>query len=416
MLNAALYKSHVLRAQWNLRRNPRAFWSFVNSKRKNPSIPINIRLEDRVAACAAEASELFAEHFASVFETCEASDIEMESAACDLPSDVLNLSTFVVTEEMIITASRKLKNSFSPGPDGIPAVIFRRCAVVLAKPLAAIFTRSFGLGIFPALWKQSFMFPVFKSGDRRDVKNYRGITSLSAASKLFEIILSDAVLNASKSYVSTDQHGFIPGRSVVSNLLEFTSTCITAMEQNTQVDVIYTDLKAAFDKIDHRILLCKLAKLGASETLTSWLHSYLTGRTLRVQLDSRVSKPFTSSSGVPQGSNLGPLLFTLYFNDVAALLGAKVKLVYADDLKLYLIVRTVEDCRRLQCLLNLFVDWCRRNKLIVSIPKCVVMTFHRIKDPILYNYYIDGNLLRRVDRVNDLGVLLDPKLDFRLHY
>lgn len=388
----------------------------MNSKRKNSSIPINMRLGDRESSCKAEASELFAKHFASVFEAHETSDSEIESAVRDVPLDLLDLSTFVITEEMVIAASIKLKNSVCPGPDGIPATVYRRCSSALAKPLAAIFNRSLNHGQFPALWKQSFMFPVFKSGDRRDVTNYRGITSLCAASKLFEIILSKAVLNNSKCYISTDQHGFIPGRSVVTNLLEFTSTCLTAMEQNTQVDVVYTDLKAAFDKIDHRILISKLARLGASATLTSWLHSYLTDRTLRVQLDSYVSEPFTSLSGVPQGSNLGPLLFTLFFNDVAALLGAKVKLVYADDLKLYLVVRTVEDCHQLQNLLDLFVSWCRRNKLIVSIPKCVVMTFHRNKDPIVFNYRIDGTLLRRVDQVNDLGVLLDPKLDFRLHY
>lgn len=129
-----------------------------------------------------------------------------------------------------------------------------------------------------------------------------------------------------------------------------------------------------------------------------------------------MSEPFTSTSGVPQGSNLGPLLFTIFFNDVAALLGAKCKLVYADDLKLYIVVQTVEDCERLQCFLDLFVGWCLRNKLIVSIPKCVVMTFHRTKNPILYDYCIEGVMLRRVEKVSDLGVLLDPKLDFRLHY
>lgn len=260
------------------------------------------------------------------------------------------------------------------------------------------------------------MFPVFKAGDRRDVKNYRGITSLSAASKLFEIILSQAILNHSRSYISTDQHGFIPGRSVTTNLLTFTSTCVTAMEHNTQVDVIYTDLKAAFDKIDHRILVYKLAKLGATTSLKTWLLSYLTNRTLRVKLDSCVSKPFSSTSGVPQGSNLGPLLFTLFFNDVAALLGDKCKLKYADDLKLYLVVRTEQDCHRLQKLLDLFVEWCRRCRLTVSTTKCVVMTFHRNKKPIRFDYHINGVKLNRVDKVNDLGVLLDPKLDFRLHY
>ena len=218
-----------------------------------------------------------------------------------------------------------------------------------------------------------------------------------------------------KNYISCDQHGFMPGRSVATNLLDFTSTCISHMEQKAQVDVIYTDLKAAFDRIDHRILLRKLSRLGVSQQFIDWLRSYLCGRILRVKLSSCLSSEFTNTSGVPQGSNMGPLLFLLYFNDVALLLGAGCKLVYADDLKLYLAVRSVDDCRELQRLLDVFINWCRRNWLIVSIAKCQVMTFHRTAKPVQFDYMIDGHVLKRVDHVNDLGVLLDAKLNFNLN-
>lgn len=92
--------------------------------------------------------------------------------AKDIPQDFVNLTTFVVSKEMIIAVSRKLKDLFSSGPDGVSAVVFRHCAVALAKPLAMISTR---LGKFPTLWKESYMFSIFKSGDCRDVKNFRGI-------------------------------------------------------------------------------------------------------------------------------------------------------------------------------------------------------------------------------------------------
>ena len=107
---------------------------------------------------------------------------------------------------------------------------------------------------------------------------------------------------------STNQHGFMPGRAVTTNLMDFVNTCVCHMKAKTQVDAVYTDLKAAFDVIDHRILLCKLSRIGASERLLRWLESYLTNRVLRVKLDSAVSCAFSNKSGVPQGSNLGPLL------------------------------------------------------------------------------------------------------------
>lgn len=197
--------------------------------------------------------------------------------------------------------------------------------------------------------------------------------------------------------------------------MEFTSTCIDHLENKAQVDVIYTDLKAAFDRIDHNILLCKLSRLGLAVPLVNWLRSYLVGRTLRVRLGSSVSDVFVNKSGVPQGSNLGPLLFILFFNDVLYLLGSGCALVYADDLKLFLPIRTTDDCWRLQKLLNNFVSWCRRNKLIVSIPKCMVMSFTRKKRLISFDYSIDGILLQKVEQVKDLGVLMDPKLTFDLH-
>lgn len=120
-------------------------------------------------------------------------------------------------------------------------------------------------------------------------------------------------------------------------------------------------------------------------------------------------------SGVPQGSNLGPLLFLLFFNDVMLLLGHGCRLAYADDLKLYFVVRTVEDCVRLQALLDMFVDWCRRNRMTLSVPKCIVVSFYRITRPIMHNYVVNDVVLKRADSFCDLGVLLDHKLTFNLH-
>ena len=215
-------------------------------------------LDESKSSTEADACEMFATFFSSVFASDPVPTRSVESAIQNVPNNCVDLDVFEITPEMVITAAKKLKTSYSAGPDGIPAVIFRRCAELLAVPLCRIFNKSFASGKFPDVWKNSIMFPVFKNGDRSNVKNYRGITNLSAGSKLFEIIVSAAIQRSTRHYISSDQHGFTTGRSVTTNLLDFTSSCINEMERKAQVDVIYTDLKAAFDRINHRILLDKI--------------------------------------------------------------------------------------------------------------------------------------------------------------
>lgn len=188
------------------------------------------------------------------------------------------------------------------------------------------------------------------------------------------------------------------------------------MDAGMQVDAVYLDLKAAFDRVDHRILLEKLAKIGVARECVDWFRSYLTGRSLCVKLGPCQSEHFRNVSGVPQGSNLGPLLFSLFINDVSLILPPGVRLFYADDAKIYMVVNSLGDCIELQSLLCRFEQWCVNNCLTLSVNKCQVISFSRKLKPIMYQYTLSGIPLERVHRIRDLGVILDEKLTFRFHY
>lgn len=188
------------------------------------------------------------------------------------------------------------------------------------------------------------------------------------------------------------------------------------MEQGAQVDAIYTDLKAAFDRVDHSILLAKLERLGVSPDLVHWFESYLTDRKLCVKIGSAQSDCFTNKSGVPQGSNLGPLLFAIFLNDVGFVLPPGCRIFYADDVKIYIVVRCLADCQRLQQWIACFSEWCGRNFVILSVEKCSAISFSRKRKPILYDYAIDDLPLQRVEVTRDLGVVLDSSLTFKPHY
>lgn len=179
---------------------------------------------------------------------------------------------------------------------------------------------------------------------------------------------------------------------------------------------MYTDLKAAFDRVDHAILLAKLEKLGVSEGLTRWFKSYLTNRELCVKIGLDQSDYFSNKSGVPQGSNLGPLLFSIFINEICMILPTGCRSFYADDVKIYVVVRSFADCLRLQHLIDSFEEWCSRNFLTLSVQKCNIITFHRKLKLISFNYTIDNQPLQRVENVRDLGITLDSALTFKLHY
>ena len=176
-------------------------------------------------------------------------------------------------------------------------------------------------------------------------------------------------------------------------------------------------MKAAFDRIYHDIALKKFKNLGFSTRLCSWLESYLKQRKLQVKISTTLPQEFTNYSGVPQGSNLGPIMFILFFNDATNLFTGSYKLVYADDFKMYAEVKSLADCDTLQSRLEQFATWCIVNRMTLSVEKCVTISFHHkvSREAYYYNYTIAGHSLERVETVKDLGVYLDSDLSFRQH-
>ena len=277
------------------------------------------------------------------------------------------------------------------------------------------FNDSLSSATFPLKWKLSYLRPIHKSGPRNDVENYRGVAILPTFGKLFESIVCDLLSVEFSKCISLRQHGFIKGRSTSTNLLEFTHKAIRTIEKGYQMDAIYTDIAKAFDRVNHSRLLSKLHKMGIHSELLSWLASYLKGRTQYVKIGPCVSDLFTITSGIPQGSHLGPILFLLFFDDITEVIRNSSCLLYADDLKLFRRVKNVLDCSAIQRDIEAIADWCHRNQLGLSIGKCWVISFHRNRHPIHFNYEIEGAALVRTTEIRDLGVILDTKLDFNSH-
>lgn len=142
--------------------------------------------------------------------------------------------------------------------------------------------------------------------------------------------------------------------------------------------------------------------------------SYLENRRQYVEYRGYKSFDVLATSGVPQGSVLGPLMFVVFINDIVANLNVE-SLLYADDLKIYCVIENEQDCENLQNNLNKVNDWCLSNNLPLNISKCNSFTFSKMHKPIDYNYHINGQILQRPDTVKDLGVIFDKCLSFKDH-
>lgn len=409
------YQRYLEDTQRDLICDPSKFWHYVKSRRDTTGYPSMMSFDGDKSSEPNVICRYFADFFKSVYVDDGADATPgVPVSGVSVRTEDSRAEVMSIDMDTLLDSLESVDTSKGNGPDDISPMLLKVCSVGLAPPLHRIFNLSLSTESFPTRWKKSYVKPIFKSGSRSDVRNYRGVAILPTFGKLFESIVCHLISDRMSTFISSVQHGFMKGRSVTTNLLEFANMAMNVLESGSQLDVIYTDFQKAFDKVSHLVLLKKLQDIGVEPKLLGWIASYLNGRLQYVKLSGHVSAEFESKSGVPQGSHLGPLLFILFMDDVTRVLKS-IKLLYADDLKLIGKVKSISDAILLQADLNALTSWCRENRLYLNVDKCKVMSFFRIRAPVHFDYCIDGVPLTRVKEIRDLGVLLDERLTFNRH-
>ena len=305
----------------------KAFWSLAKSVESNfcrPSLPPLRRTDGSLAHTAKEKADLFAELFAKYSRLDGNSNIPPQ-----LPPYGPKMRAIHVFQKEVLKCMLNLDVNKASGPDGIPAIVLKRCAAELSPILTRLYRLSLKTGKVPKSWKHANVQPVPKKGCRADPANYRPVAITSVICKIMERVLNNRLLAylEANELLSDGQYGFRTGRSTGDLLVYATHIWSEALEGHGEAIAVSLDISKAFDRVWHEALLSKLPAYGILPGFCDWISDFLRERSFRVVLDGYSSDLMAINAGVPQGSVLSATLFLLHINDLLSdgLIG------YADD-------------------------------------------------------------------------------------
>ncbi|UYV77547.1 hypothetical protein LAZ67_15001466 [Cordylochernes scorpioides] len=349
---------------------------------------------------------------------CELMSIEEKEKICNIevrisPSDPI-LDPEITSEE-IGRAIRDLKNNKASGPDDIPNEIIKILPDSYMGLLEQFYNRALIMGHYPTIWTKSIIHPIFKSGDKDNPSNYRGIALISNFSKLFTTILRSRLNEwvERRNVIPENQAGFRRGRSCVDLIFTLTSLIqLSLRKKRGKLYVFFVDLRKAFDTVPHSLLWKKLTNLGVSYQFIHAIRNYYEQATVAVRWRGSITENIKIHSGVLQGEPLSPLLFILFMTDLIKMydnsdltsvylpeFGDVHLLMYADDIAII-----GESRLNLQKKINILKEYLGVNEMTLNESKSKVMVFRNGGKPSREDrWYWNGKPLTVTRRYNYLG-------------
>ena len=322
-----------------------------------------------------------------------------------------NISTVKITTKKVREKILKLRPEAAAGPDKIGPGLLQELIDQIASPLATVFRKTLEDGSVPEDWKQANVTPIFKKGSKASPGNYRPVSLTSVSCKILESIIKDDIVQhlEKNRLIRPSQHGFMKGKSCVSNLLSFMERITASVDGGDPVDIVFLDFAKAFDKVPVERLLRKVWAHGIRGQLYTWIEAWLKNRLQRVVLNGEASLWAAVLSGVPQGSVLGPLLFLIFINDLdCEAESVETILKFADDTKVAQTIRSSEDRDKLQMALDRLEAWTETWGMSFNVLKCKVM--HVGYNNPHYEYTMGGSKLAETKEERDLGVVMTSNL------
>eukprot|EP00117_Sycon_ciliatum_P033361 scpid20631/ scgid25685/ Probable RNA-directed DNA polymerase from transposon X-element; Reverse transcriptase len=305
--------------------NPRQLWSVINSvtgRKRTHQEP----------SCGVEA-------ITSAFETV-VTDITRPSKLL-LPAGPPAEHSLVSFPPVTVGALERLLQQVNPakatGSDGIPGLLIKYCAdILLASSLTTLFNASLSSGEVPQQFKLAHVVPLHKSGDPSVPKNFRPVSLLPILSKILEKVVQKSLVEhvARMNILPVTQFAFRHGHSTEDALALLTDRVDTGRDDGLVVATCLLDMSKAFDKVKHSILIQDLFDIGVTGGALTWFKHYLSSRQQQVRTGTGLGRVVTCTCGVPQGSVLGPLLFSIYTRDVPTVTCPTMSIQFADNIAL----------------------------------------------------------------------------------
>ena len=413
-------------AIFNIKSNPKSFFSFAKSRQKTKSRigpfldPASGKLNPDVAFTAEKLRQQYNSAFSTPRPEWTVNDIEHHFSA-EHVDDSLDDVMFEPSD--IEKACAELKGSASAGPDGVPACLLKTCRKQLARPLCTLWRASMDTGVIPAELLLVLISPIHKGGSKSVPKNYRPVALTSHLIKVFERVLRRALVKHidDNNILPSGQHGSRALRSTLTQLLSHWDTILDGLEQGNGVDCIYLDFSKAFDKVETGVLLHKLRDAKILGKTGKWLASFLDSRKRQqaVAVDGEISDLSPVVSGVPQGTVLGPILFLLHIADIASNVSAGTTTTsYVDDTRVQRsIIDIDQDCRGLQEDLATIYSWADRVNMTFNSEKfeCVRYWPGNVDVPDYQYLAPDLTPIEQKEHLRDLGVEISRDLRFDQH-
>ena len=299
----------------------------------------------------------------------------------------------------------------------ISVLVIKKNIQVFSDHVTKLYNFSVDTVTFPNLLKTARVILGHKSGSKEEIDNYRPISNLPVLSKIFEKLTLIRLSSFVDKYnlISDCQFGFREGKDITQAAIRLTTSVVKAYHEKVYVSCFFLDLRKAFDTVDHTILLRKMYYMGFREHMNPYIKSYLTGREQYVQVGDFRSNNLTITKGIPQGSILGPLLFSLYINDIVQYVDVEVVL-FADDAVFIISAASLQ--RMYDKIRKLFSDLAKylvSNKLVPNLGKSKLMCFNSRPKTDLEALTFSGETIEWVSDFKYLGLVVNNRMSYSSH-